>query len=182
MDKTDELNPSWPVRISDIPAAGLEVTFEATPVECAELAELLEVPAVKSLSTHYRLVRQGPLVHVTGAMKALVTQTCVVTLEPFDESVNEDFEADFSEDAEPTPDFDGMDEAELEHTLASIDLDAPEAIVDGRIDLAQLTYEFLVLALDPHPRKPGVAYEPEADEAPDSPFAALGALKTPRGA
>jgi uncharacterized metal-binding protein YceD (DUF177 family) len=180
MDKTDETILSRPVRISDIPAAGLAVTFEATPAECAELAELLEVPAVKSLSTHYRLVRQGPLVHVTGTMKALVTQTCVVTLEPFDESVNEDIEVEFSEDADPIPDFDGMDEDELERTIAGIDLDAPEAIVDGRIDLGQLTYEILVIALDAHPRKPGVAFEPEDDEPSDSPFAALGALKTPR--
>ena len=64
--------------------------------------------------------------------------------------------------------------------------DLPDPIVNGRIDLGSLAAEILVVGLDPHPRKPGVAFAdpaPDAGEAPDaSPFAALRALKGPDGA
>ena len=38
--------------------------------------------------------------------------------------------------------------------------DAPDPIVDGKIDLGALAAEFLALGLDPYPRKPGVAFAP----------------------
>ena len=34
--------------------------------------------------------------------------------------------------------------------------DAPDPIVDGKIDLGALAAEFMILGLDPYPRKPGV--------------------------
>jgi hypothetical protein len=37
--------------------------------------------------------------------------------------------------------------------------DPPEPIVDGIIDLGAVTLEFLALALDPYPRKPGVSFD-----------------------
>ena len=52
--------------------------------------------------------------------------------------------------------------------------DAPDPIVDGKIDLGALAAEFLALGLDPYPRKPGAEFAPPAaDEPPDSPFDAL---------
>ena len=52
--------------------------------------------------------------------------------------------------------------------------DPPDPIVDGRIDLGALAVEFLALALDPYPRKPGAEFTPPPEEAPpDSPFDAL---------
>ncbi len=38
--------------------------------------------------------------------------------------------------------------------------DPPEPIVNGFIDLGQLAAEFLVLGLDPYPRKPGAEFVP----------------------
>ena len=62
--------------------------------------------------------------------------------------------------------------------------DPPEPLEGGALDLGELVSEELALALDPYPRKPGVAPvdlsfgapEEESDEE-DSPFAALAALK-----
>ncbi len=62
--------------------------------------------------------------------------------------------------------------------------DPPEPIVNGAIDLGALAVEFLMLGLDPYPRKPGAVFEPviaPVDPA-DHPFAALGALKNPDSA
>jgi hypothetical protein len=64
---------------------------------------------------------------------------------------------------------------EIERTLD--DEDPPEPLPDGFIDLGALAVEFLALALDPFPRKPGAAFDSaDSDETP-SPFAALAALK-----
>ena len=53
-----------------------------------------------------------------------------------------------------------------------------EPLVDGKIDLGALAIEFLILGLDPYPRKPGAIFQPPADAQPDEgPFAALGVLK-----
>ena len=55
--------------------------------------------------------------------------------------------------------------------------DEPDELVDGRIDLGAIASEFLTLALDPYPRKPGVAFEGPALEAEKpSPFSRLRVL------
>jgi len=64
-------------------------------------------------------------------------------------------------------------------TLDAADDDAPEEIARSRYDLAGPLLEEFVLAIDPYPRAPGVAFEvpaPESDK-PESPFAVLKQLK-----
>jgi hypothetical protein len=67
--------------------------------------------------------------------------------------------------------------------LSPTDLDPPDPIIGGVIDLGQVVAEQLVLALDPFPRAPGAAFDSPAD-APAAegtptpgPFAALAALR-----
>ena len=61
--------------------------------------------------------------------------------------------------------------------------DGPEPLLDGRIDLGAIATEFLVLGIDPHPRKQGAVFEPPAieDDRAEHPFAALAALKKGEG-
>ena len=55
-----------------------------------------------------------------------------------------------------------------------LDPDEPDEIVDGGIDLGALAAEFLTLALDPYPRKPGSAFAPPVAPGDDgTPFARL---------
>ena len=43
----------------------------------------------------------------------------------------------------------------------------PEPLIDGTIDLGAIATEFLLLAIDPYPRKPGAEFEPPtAGETP----------------
>jgi hypothetical protein len=50
----------------------------------------------------------------------------------------------------------------------------PEPLVGGVVDLGAIATEFLVLGLDPYPRKPGAIFEPPQEREPDeNPFAAL---------
>ena len=51
--------------------------------------------------------------------------------------------------------------------------DEPEPLIGGVVDLGAIATEFLILGLDPYPRKPGVVFEPPQDLKPDGgPFAA----------
>ena len=54
----------------------------------------------------------------------------------------------------------------------------PEPLIGGVVDLGALATEFLILGLDPYPRKAGAVFQPPAQAQPDeSPFAALAKLK-----
>ena len=54
----------------------------------------------------------------------------------------------------------------------------PEPLIDGVVDLGALATEFLILGLDPYPRKPGAVFELPQDVKPDpGPFAALAGLQ-----
>jgi uncharacterized metal-binding protein YceD (DUF177 family) len=179
MAKSNPHPLSRSLAVNEIPPGGMDVTVVTTADERAALARDFGLPAVPELVGRYHLspVQRG--VTVTGTVEGVVTQRCVVSLELFDSPVHENVEAAFSEDA---PVFTGLDEGEDEdgegrHELTARDLDAPDPIVNGRIDLGALTAEFLALGLDPYPRKPGAAFEAGPEPERDSPFAALKSLK-----
>ena len=55
--------------------------------------------------------------------------------------------------------------------------DDPEPLIGGIVDLGALATEFLILGLDPYPRKPDAVFEPPQDRhAGSGPFAALAKL------
>ena len=156
------------ISIHRLPAEGDEVVVEAGPEERAALARDLDLVSLDALVGRFRLAASpagGHGITVTGRVEAEIVQTCVVTLEAFASRVAEAVEVAFAE-GEPIRDAD-VEEAE--------DVDLPDPIVDGTIDLGGLTAEFLALGLDPYPRKPGAAFAFEA-EAQESPFAALKGL------
>ena len=162
-----EIEFSRPVRVETLPRDGLVETIEANAQERAALAALNGLPDIARLSARFRIAKWKRGVRVEGEVSARVTQTCVVSLEPFEVDVEEPVEARYlPRDAKrPAP------ESAVD---AVVDPDEPDEIVDGRIDLGALASEFLTLALDPYPRKPGAAFEAPAvpdDEA--TPFSAL---------
>ena len=98
-------------------------------------------------------------------------QTCVVTLEPLENPIEESIDLVF------TPATHALDMSQIEAPLD----DAPEAMVDGTVDLGALATEFLILGIDPYPRKPGAVFQsPAPDDDAARPFAALDALKKAR--
>ncbi|MCW5690545.1 MAG: DUF177 domain-containing protein, partial [Pseudolabrys sp.] len=59
---------------------------------------------------------------------------------------------------------------------------APEPLTGNSIDLGAIAAEFLVLAIDPYPRKEGAQFAPPAvEKGGNYPFAALTALKKEPG-
>ena len=107
--------------------------------------------------------------HVTGTVSAQAGQTCVVTLEPLDSVVEEPVDLLFTPQAAEVP---------AEEVSLRADEEPPEPLVDGRVDLGAIATEFLLLGLDPYPRKPGAQFAaPQVDTGGAHPFAALEALK-----
>lgn len=160
-----------PVALDDIPEAGLHLEIEASPEIRAALAALAEVNEVLALSASFDLTRAGAGVHVSGRVHARVGQTCVVTLEPIENVIDEPVDVQF---------VPGADAAEAGHVVEAEDEDEepPEPLVDGKVDIGALATEFLLLGIDPYPRKPGAEFAPpQAKDAGDHPFAGLEALK-----
>jgi uncharacterized metal-binding protein YceD (DUF177 family) len=159
---------SRPVSADNLPAEGTTVSVVATAEERAALAQDFRLPAIHSLTGEFRLTGSRSRIRVMGRITADISQTCVVTLEPFDTTVSEEVEVDFTSGGRRP----------MEEAAEGADAELADPIVGGHIDLGALTAEFLALGLDPYPRKPGVAfsYEDRAGE-PDSPFAALKGLK-----
>jgi hypothetical protein len=166
---------SRPVRVEAIPRDGLETRIEADETERAALAAFNGLPAVGKLAASFTLKHGGRgAIIVRGELSADITQTCVVTLEPFDASIDEAIDLRFAPAVEaPKPRGAPIVESE---TMTIGDEDEPDPIIDGKIDLGAIASEFLTLSLDPYPRKPGVAFEaPKGDEGgpSNSPFSAL---------
>ncbi len=154
---------SRPVRVVPLPKDGLEQNIEANENERAALAKLNNLPAISKLSARFRITKQRRGVRVEGELSARLTQTCVVSLEPFEAEIAEPIDVNFAPSSAAKPD-----------SAVAEDEDAPDEIVEGRIDLGALAGEFLTLSLDPYPRKPGVAFEPPPlAEEEDSAFAPL---------
>jgi len=171
-----ELRWSIPVGIDDVPPDGRDYPFAAGEGERAAIAQALGLVAVPRLDARLNVRRiAGDGLRVTGEVSATVVQTCVVTLDPVENEVDEAVDISFLPSADVDPD-DADADAEADPEAP----DPPDPLVNGRIDLAALAVEFLQLGLDPYPRKPGVEFQPPADgDQVESPFAVLASLKRP---
>jgi len=174
----DKANPwSVPVVVAQIPESGLHRDLEATAAERRALAEVAALREVSSANASLDLaLMRGGRVHVTGRVRGRVGQTCVVTLEPVENDLDEAIDLIFAP-PEQIPTL-----AHLIEEAAGSDAeipDPPEPIMDGMIDLGRLATDALLLGIDPYPRKPGAVFElPEIPPDPeDHPFAALKVLK-----
>ena len=110
---------------------------------------------------------------VTGAVHGELTQICVVSLEPFPATVDEDVDVRFA--PQTAADSGVARRTEEAQTFSLADEDEPDPVIDGKIDLGALAAEFFALGLDPYPRKPGAVFDEERtnSEPTESPFAAL---------
>lgn len=164
---------SRPFDCRNLPDKPRQVDIEATAAERKALADRFGIPAIQGLRADLTLTRRpGDVIAVAGRFTARVEQVCVVTLELFVSDVEEDFEIFFGEEG---------DSLEDDAFLPLDDEDLLEPVVGGRIDLGETVAQQLSLALDPHPRAPGVAFDAEAagvggdegEEENEKPLAAL---------
>jgi Large ribosomal RNA subunit accumulation protein YceD len=154
------------VRVESVPEGGVDHVVEASEAERLALAEANGLAAVGRLTGRFSLKRAGRgAVRVTGEVHAEATQICVVSLEPFDVALDEDVEVRYAAPAGESSGRRGKPPTPTRASDFTVDEeDQPDSIVDGKIDLGALAVEFMILGLDPYPRKPGVAFDESSQE------------------
>lgn len=172
-------DPAWsvPLAVRDVPATGRHIELVADERARAAVAKLAGLSAVPRLGATFEVAPHGGGgLHVAGRVSATVGQTCVVTLEPVENEVDEPIDLVFVPPDSPL--LVGHDGAELDVSPE----DGPEVLVGGKVDLGAIATEFLILGLDPYPRRPDAVFQTPA-EGEDSAhaFAALASLQKGQG-
>jgi uncharacterized metal-binding protein YceD (DUF177 family) len=165
---------SVPVAVADVPETGRQINLSADAATRQAIASAAGLAVLPRLEATFELSRQGDDgLHVLGRVQASVTQNCVVTLEPIESEIDEAIDlvfmpqADLSSDKTVSVAFNAVDAEE-----------PPEVLRNGAVDLGAVATEFLLLGIDPYPRKPDAVFDtPPAGDPASHPFAALAALK-----
>jgi len=161
------------VAVEDIPETGLHVEIDAPEAIRAQIAALAGLRELACLSAVFDLARRGAGVRVIGRVNARVGQTCVVTLEPVESDLEESVDLKFA----PLLAQSIRSKADTA-ALPAAEEEPPEPLSDGKVDLGAIATEFLLLGIDPYPRKAGAKFSPvQSDDSSAKPFAILEALK-----
>lgn len=177
INRQDRPDP-WraPVTVAQVPERGLHRELDADEAQRKAIAEMAGVREVVSAHASLDVTpMSGGRFHVAGNVRARVGQTCVVTLDPIETDIDEPIDLVFAPPEQIPALSDLVDEA----SESGVDLDPPEPIEGGIIDLGRLATDALFLAIDPYPRKPDAVFDHEVTppDPQDHPFAALKALK-----
>ena len=176
---------SRPELVLDLEPEGRRVSIAADDAERAALAARFGLNGLDGLEADLILtpMRKGRAVRVEGEWRAVVRQTCVVTLAPLVDRLSETVTQVFAEDAET----DSGEEIDID----AEEQDLPDLLVGNTIDLGELVAEQLALAIDPFPRADGAEFTPpqgaetaakgDGGEEKTSPFSVLAALKKKDG-
>lgn len=151
---------SRPIEAASIGPRITRREVQTSLAERAAIAAALDLVGIDHLTATVNLRRLASgLIEADGTLEADVIQSCVVSLEPVPAHVTDTFRVTFGTPAAPP----ALDEIDIDYE----ELDPPEPILDGVIDLGPLVVEHLSLALDPYPRKPDAAIPKEYEPGPE---------------
>jgi uncharacterized metal-binding protein YceD (DUF177 family) len=198
---TKKSTPEWSfmIRTEDIGDGVKTYRLSADEDAYAGLARRFDVMSLKDVRAHVTVQRRrgGSVFYIAGSVSAIVTQACVVTLDPVETAIEEPFESYFAEghqvisfpSAVKSRGADASDQPHHHEIEILGDEESPEPVIDGQIDLGELCAQYLALAIPAYPRAPhaddllvqlnitqqDVAPETGPDDQPPkkSPFAAL---------
>lgn len=142
----------------------------ATEAERTALAQRFGLVSLDRLVAEVELLREpAGTILLTAAFEAVFEQECIVTLDPLQDSVSDQFQLRY-----------GSPEQEAS-APAGDDDPAFEPLTVDAIDIGEAVAQEFSLALPPFPRAADVTLEIEAPETPaDGPFAALEKLRRGR--
>lgn len=160
---------SFMAHVARLPHSGLPVVVQADEGQRQALARehgLLSVEAYRADLLVSAWKRHG--VKVAGRVVADITQACVVTLDPVHAHIDEPVEGLFlpGQSRLGREGFEGGGEILLDAEGP----DGPETFDGGSIDVGALAEQFFSLAIDPYPRKPGVALDAGGEQSAESEF------------
>jgi len=162
------------VNIEKINTRPLERDIEFRNKDLVQLAQDAGVVRIDKCSAHYTLIKNKTgIIEVVGHIKADVVQSCILSLDEINSHIDETFKALFSTEKVVRQ----FDEEGAE--IVSFEDDVPEEIENNTIDLNEITLQYLILFLDPYPRKDGINVDVEefSLNGKESPFAKLAGLK-----
>jgi uncharacterized metal-binding protein YceD (DUF177 family) len=172
-EQTPEQPWSLPLAIHEVPETGRHVELSADSNVRAAIAKTAGLRDLPRLTAVFDVSRDaGDHLRVVGQVSATVGQVCVVTLEPIENDIEEVIDLTFA----PASAGPGKPAPDTQPEIGA--REPPESLVGGKVDLGAIATEFMLLAIDPYPRKPDAVFEPP--EIPDDrgqAFAALAALK-----
>lgn len=163
-----------PFRFIEIGAGPTKRSLEADAATCKAVARHLDVESIRSLSADLTVRPWLDGAEVRGRFRAVVTQLCSVSAEPFDEDVAGEFMVRvLAADSPNAPTEPVGEEVDLDPEAD----DPPDVVEGGAFDLGGYVVEHLSLELDPFPRKPGATFQPPEPTESASPFAVLKLLR-----
>jgi uncharacterized metal-binding protein YceD (DUF177 family) len=159
MKNSTENTPfSYLVKVGNVSANPVDVHLEADKQELQALAETWDVIAVEDFRAELQIGRwKKDGVRVKGRVRASIVQACVVTLEPVPSKIDETFEQIFVPENSKLARRPANNTGEM--VLDPDGPDMPESFVGDTIDAGEVVTEFAAMAIDPYPRKEGVAFE-----------------------
>lgn len=156
---------SFPVHVARLPRNGMPVAIEADAKQRAALAAAHGLAAVESWRADLLVEpwkRNG--IKVSGSVRAAIVQECIVTLDPLPATIDEPVGGLFLPEDSKLGRLGFGEGGEI--LLDANGPDSPETFSGDTVDVGALAEEFFGLAIDPYPRKPGVALsEKPAEEA-----------------
>jgi hypothetical protein len=167
-----------PIRLADLARGPVRLKLEADEATRKALAKTLDLVSLKSFQCDMTIRPWLDGAEIDGRLLAVVEQTCGVTLEEFDQTIDTRFNLRVVPAGSPNA------PAESEGGEIEFDPEAPDPpdVLDGDvIDAAAYALEHLALNLDPFPRKPGATFDYTPETREESPFAALLKLKGGEG-
>ena len=168
---------SFPIHVQGLSGKPVIVHIEAGPDELRDMRERWAVAGLESATADVEVSRwKRDGVRIKGHVRADIVQTCVVTLDPVESRIDRSFEALFVPENSKLTRRETIENGEM--MVDPEGPDAPETFAGDTIDVGPVCEEFIVLAIDPYPRKEGAIFETETDYNPvpedrSSPFSEL---------
>ncbi len=172
------------VQVAGLPADGQALHIETDQRERDALAAFCGVDSIERLTADMVIrpwLKDGAA--VTGNVIADIVQTCVVTLEPVHNRIEEVLSVRYLPEAEAARLANEESVGNREEEIDLEDQDPPEPFQGDEIDIGAMICEVFALGIDPYPRAAGVEFDAALaaveDRAPveESPFSVLRDLK-----
>lgn len=160
---------SRPLDLGSASSRPVSVRFDAESAERAAIATEYGLLSLDSFAAEFEVAAQSrDVFELRGRVRAELSQSCVVSLVPVTQLVDETFRLDLVPAGSPGVDTDGREDRD------------PPAVYEGSFaDLGAIALEYFALGLDPYPRAPGVELATDAtSETSSGPFAQLARLRS----
>jgi len=190
------ITPEWShkINVDQLGPAKMHFDIKAGAEDRKDVARRLKLESLPALSAQYVIQRESGTmrIKVKGQLHAELTQLCIITQEPVDDVISEEFDAFFSDRTGAVSFAKAKHERQSKLIDAELQIldegDDPEPVIDGQIDLGELAVQHLALAINQYPQKAGatsehILPEPETPQEPKTrnPFAALKEWKVKQG-